>query len=138
MEGQWERFFYVFDCEQLFSSHCLVFVVAPGCAQENALGMASARVGCLRFQSRLQFSVVSNCRAIFVKSLNRDPATVSPDAAARLEEDLRRYPATAYEAHSLLWKDTEWRHPSLAKKMQRHARPPEAIASLGAPGRNVR
>ncbi len=51
-------------------------------------------------------------------------AQASPAAAERFECDQRRFPPTAYEEHSLLWRNDKWRVPSPSERAEIMGLPP--------------
>ena len=55
---------------------------------------------------------------------------VSPAAASRFDEDLRRFPPGAYEEHSLLWQKEQWRQPSPTERAQLLGVPPAAVEAV--------
>ena len=59
---------------------------------------------------------------------------VSPAAAQRFFEDGRRFPASAYEEHSLLWRSSSWRVPSPAERSMMLGVPASATAAVDLEG----
>ena len=57
-------------------------------------------------------------------------ASSSAEAVERFMHDSRRFPPSAYEATSLLWKNDEWRQPSPAERAQMMGIPPEALTAV--------
>ena len=53
----------------------------------------------------------------------------TPAAAKRFQEDHCRFPATAYESPSLLWRGTAWRQPDPTERAILHGMPPLAGGS---------
>ena len=60
-------------------------------------------------------------------------ALVSPAAAARFEQDHRRFPPGSYEDVSLVWREQEWRQPSVFERCQLMGIPPSAVESVSGP-----
>ena len=56
----------------------------------------------------------------------------SPEAVARFREDARRFPPSAYEEQSLLWRQDEWRQPFPSERAQMMGVPPSAVAAVSA------
>ena len=44
--------------------------------------------------------------------------------------DDRRFPPSAYEQHSLLWRTTEWRQPDPVERSILHGMPPYLVESI--------
>lgn len=54
----------------------------------------------------------------------------SPEAAARFYDDQRRFPPSAYEAGSLLWRADEWRQPDPEERSQMMGFPARCLHSV--------
>ena len=54
-------------------------------------------------------------------------ASSSAAAVARFMEDNRRFPSSAYEEASLVWRDAEWRQPTPHERAQLMGLPPESF-----------
>ena len=57
----------------------------------------------------------------------------SPEATARFFKDNRRFPPSAYEKESLVWRKEQWRQLTPAERAQMHGLPPSLIAAIHAP-----
>ena len=57
----------------------------------------------------------------------------SPEAVARFRDDSRRFPPSAYEEQSVLWRKDAWRQPTPSERAQMMGVPPSAVASVPAP-----
>ena len=55
-------------------------------------------------------------------------------AADRFRADNRRFPATAYEESSLLWRGTEWRQPDPSERALLHGMPPAMVEAIHGHG----
>eukprot|EP00435_Cladocopium_sp_Y103_P050860 s71_g15.t1 len=58
----------------------------------------------------------------------------SPEAVARFLADDRRFPPSAYEERSLLWKDSQWRQPLPSERAQLMGVPPESFNMVPGDG----
>jgi len=68
----------------------------------------------------------------------RDPGIedqASPAAIDRWESDHRRFPVAAYEANSLLWRESEWRVPSPRERAAVHGFPTRVVDAVPGNGR---
>ena len=69
----------------------------------------------------------------------RDPgveARVSAAALDRWEKDHRRFPAGAYEANHLAWRDNSWRTPSPRERASIHGFPTRVVDAVPTKGRS--
>ena len=62
-------------------------------------------------------------------------ASVSPDALERWHADARRFPAKAYEEHSLAWRGAEWRTLSPQERAMIHGFPARVVQGVPDEGR---
>eukprot|EP00435_Cladocopium_sp_Y103_P000858 s5581_g1.t1 len=54
----------------------------------------------------------------------------SPEAVERFMSDARRFPPSAYEDNSLLWRDDTWRQPLPAERAQMMGLPPDSLGCV--------